>query len=151
MYKVYQVQPTDTLENIARKNNTTLEEIKKINNNLNNIMPGQYIVVPAVEQGIYETYIVKRGDSIYAIAQRYNIDLNDLLAINGLEKNDFIYPNQKIFVPKRNMNIYVTKPNDTLKQVISKLRITSDNLLAQNEKIMLLPDQVLIYSKEGNL
>ena len=150
MYKVYQVQAGDTIENIALKNNTAENEIRRLNNNLGNIRIGQYIVLPVVTQSLYDTYIVKQGDSMYAIARRYNIDLDDLLAINGIGRNDFIYPNQQILVPRRNMNIYVTKTNDTLQSVMNKLQVTSDDLIKQNEKIMLLPDQVIVYSEEGN-
>ena len=31
MYQIYQVQPYDTLDNIARNFNTTIDELKKIN------------------------------------------------------------------------------------------------------------------------
>ena len=151
MYKVYQVQMGDTLESIARRNNTTEDIIRELNNNFGNLVPGQSIIVPVTEQGLYDTYIVQQGDSMYAIAQRYGIELDDLLAINGIGFSDYIYPNQQILVPKKNTGIYVTKPNETLQMIATRLKVTPESLISTNENIILLPDQVIVYKKEENL
>lgn len=151
MYKIYQVQIGDTLESIARKNNTNVVTLQELNYNLNNLTPGTNIIVPSNGQELYESYVVKQGDSMYAIARRYGIDLKDLLAINGIDSNDYIYPNQTIIIPKTNKTIYVTRPNDTFQEVIKRLQIEPETLLKQNEKILLTPDQVLVYVKEGNM
>lgn len=151
MYKIYQVQIGDTLESIARKNNTNIVTLQELNSSLNNLTPGANIIVPSNGQELYESYVVKQGDSMYAIARKYGIDLNDLLAINGIDNNDYIYPNQTIIIPKTNKTIYVTRPNDTFQEVIKRLQIDPETLLKQNEKIVLTPDQVLVYVKEGNM
>lgn len=151
MYKIYQVQIGDTLESIARKNNTNIVTLQELNSSLNNLTPGTNIIVPSSGQELYESYVVKQGDSMYAIARKYGIDLNDLLAINGIDNNDYIYPNQTIIIPKTNKTIYVTRPNDTFQEVIKRLQIDPETLLKQNEKIVLTPDQVLVYVKEGNM
>lgn len=151
MYKIYQVQIGDTLESIARKNNTNIVTLQELNSSLNNLTPGTNIIVPSNGQELYESYVVKQGDSMYAIARKYGIDLNDLLAINGIDNNDYIYPNQTIIIPKTNKTIYVTRPNDTFQEVIKRLQIDPETLLKQNEKIVLTPDQVLVYVKEGNM
>lgn len=151
MYKIYQVQIGDTLESIARKNNTNIVTLQELNSSLNNLAPGTNIIVPSNGQELYESYVVKQGDSMYAIARKYGIDLNDLLAINGIDNNDYIYPNQTIIIPKTNKTIYVTRPNDTFQEVIKRLQIDPETLLKQNEKIVLTPDQVLVYVKEGNM
>ncbi len=151
MYKIYQVKIGDTLETIANKHNTDIATLRQINGNLNNLMPGQNIVVPQTENEMYETYIVQNGDSMYSIAKKYGINVNDLLELNGINQNDYIYPNQMILIPKQNRTVYITKPNDTIQSVITKLQITPEILLRQNEEILLLPDQALFYSKEGNM
>lgn len=49
------------------------------------------------EQNVaYETYKVKRGDSVYSIAKRYNISQRRLLALNNLRRRSKIYPGQKL-------------------------------------------------------
>ncbi|MEG0026388.1 MAG: LysM peptidoglycan-binding domain-containing protein [Bacilli bacterium] len=151
MYKVYQVKIGDSLDNIAKSHNITIDMLRQLNGNINNIMNGQNIVVPFVEKGIYEAYLVQKGDSIYSIAQRYNIDIDDLLAINGLNKNDYIYPNQQLMVPRQNVIIYVTKPNDSIQKIINKFQVTPTDLLEQNSQIVLIPQQVITYAKKEKL
>lgn len=41
-----------------------------------------------------ETYTVKRGDTVYAIAFRYKLDYNDLARWNGIGRDYLIYPGQ---------------------------------------------------------
>ena len=67
MYQIYQVQSYDTLENIARNFNTTIDELKKING-ITDFTPvmGAPLIVPKVNSG---NYIVQRGDSLYSIAK----------------------------------------------------------------------------------
>ena len=43
-------------------------------------------------------YIVKRGDSLWSIAKKFNVTVKQLLAWNKLRKNKYLYPNQKITV-----------------------------------------------------
>jgi membrane-bound lytic murein transglycosylase D len=43
-------------------------------------------------------HVVRRGDSLWRIAQRYGVGLTDLLAWNGLRRASRIYPGQKLFV-----------------------------------------------------
>ena len=151
MYKVYQIKQGDTLTSIARANNITEDEIKNLNNNLGPIIPGVYIVLPAFQQNLYSTYMVKPGDTMYSIAQKYSTGLDDLLAINGINKTDFIYPNQQVLVPQNDKKIYVTKTNDSLQDVLTKTGLSADMLIELNDEIMLLPDQVLVYLNEGNI
>lgn len=46
-----------------------------------------------------ETYTVKKGDSLWAIAKRYNVSVNDLYAANGLNKSSVIKIGQQIQIP----------------------------------------------------
>jgi LysM repeat protein len=45
------------------------------------------------------TYTVKQGDYLYKIANSFNISIDDILSVNSIEKNDIIYPGQKINIP----------------------------------------------------
>ena len=67
MYKIYQVEFGDTLDKIADKTNTTIEDIKNINgfNSDEDLVVGSLIIVPRMENMVFQTYIVKQGDSIY--------------------------------------------------------------------------------------
>ena len=52
MYQVYQIMPGDTLEKIANRYGTTLNNLISINgiDGQNSLTPGTYIVVPKLEK-----------------------------------------------------------------------------------------------------
>lgn len=148
MYSVYQVMPFDTLESIANKTNTTVDKLREINSDLN-VKNGSYIIVPRYNDEIFTTYIVKSGDSLYQLAKKYNITVDDLAGLNGLNKNDYIYPNQEIVVPTGKAKIYITKNGDTIDNITKKFGTSYDNIVNQNKKIYLLPDQLIIFEEEN--
>ena len=142
MYKVYQTQIGDTLEDIALMFNMTVDELKTLNG-IENIIIGMPLVVTN-DNNWYKDYIVKQGDTLYNIALTNDISLSDLVAINGLDKDSYIYPNQKIIIPKNNYNIYVTKKGDNLIDVLKIMDISFSSLAKQNPNIILMEDQMLI-------
>lgn len=152
MYKIYQVEYGDTLELIAEKTNTTVDNIKNINGFTENsdLIVGSLIVVPNKNDMLFETYIVKQGDSLYSIARTYNIPLDTLIMLNGLNKNDYIYPNQEIVIPKSGIKLYVTKEGDTLANIINYMGIDANKLNNQNKNILIVEDQLLIDKRMGN-
>lgn len=65
MYKVYEVSFGDTLDSIAKKFNTTVYELKNINN-ISNLKAGQLIVVPNYNDSEYfDVYEIVKGDTIF--------------------------------------------------------------------------------------
>ena len=152
MYKIYQVEYGDTIDIIADKTGTTADNIKKINdlNSDNELIVGNLIIVPKNKDMIFETYKIKQGDTIYSISRKYNIDSEVLLGINGLNKNDYIYPNQEIIVPIGDVKLYITKPGDTIEYIINNLNTSYDKLVKQNDKILVADNQLIISKKELN-
>ena len=107
MYTIYQIMVGDTLESIASKFNTDVNNLLKINNIDNNtLFPGNSIVVPRNNSYLME-YIVKEGDTIYSIARKNNVSKDTLLSLNGLNEYDYIYPNQQILIPMENVGTYL--------------------------------------------
>lgn len=149
MYKIYQVEYGDTIDIIANKTNTTSDNIKSINgfNSDGDLVVGSLIIVPKETDKVFENYIVKAGDSVYSIARMYNVDPDTLLVLNGLNKNDYIYPNQEIIVPLQGVSIYVTRQGDTIDGVITNLGIDANSLNKQNKRIFLVEDQLIINKK----
>ena len=43
-------------------------------------------------------YIVKKGDTLYSIANRYGVSVKDIMNLNGL-KNSSLFINQKLLIP----------------------------------------------------
>lgn len=152
MYRIYQINNESSLKEIADMFNTTEDNLKQINGIMDNYMvsKGNFIIVPIVEKSSnenFDIYRVKQGDSIYSIAQSYNVDYMDLLELNGLDKDQYIYTNQEIMVPKTGVDFIIVKENETLNNVLNSLNTTADELIRQNKTIYLMPDQLIVYKK----
>lgn len=146
MYSIYEVLNNENLNDIAQKLNVDIEELVNLNGQLD-IKPGQLIIVPK-NDSVYQMYIVQKGDSLYSIAQKYNIDTNTLEVLNGLDSDDYIYPNQKLLIPKENIGIYIVNNNETIADLIDSIPVGFDNLNRLNKKIYLEPNQIIIYDKK---
>lgn len=102
----------------------------------------------------YTTYIVKPGDSLFEIAKLFNSNVNMIKEANNLLSNT-IYPNQILFIPKRNSNhknIYQTVEGDTLSTVFKKLNLDTKCLkcYAPIMDVLLVPNQVIeIVEQKG--
>lgn len=147
MYEIYMVKEGDTLEKLAKEYETTVDNLKQINGIFNDfgLSSGTQIVVPVSKKQPYQYYTVKKGDNMYDIAKANDIDYLLLLQLNGLDEGDYIYPNQTIMLPKKGINIYMTKNDDTLEFVLKKMGITVEELLKENENVYLRPEQILVF------
>ena len=148
MYKIYQIEYGDTIEKIASKVGSTVEELNYINGlNGKEIFAGDLIIVPNKTNGndMFVKYQIKNGDTLYMIAKNYGINADTLSILNGLNKDDYIYPNQEIIVPRENVMIYVTKEGDTMDTVLNNFDTNLEELKKQNNNIYLKEDQLLVY------
>ena len=144
MYKIYKVSIGDTLASIANKFNTTIDNLQNINGK-DYISMGELIIVPNNNSNDYfDSYTIEKGDSLYSISKKYKISLIDLLNINGLDKDNYIYPGQEILVPKKDINMIITKERETLNSASERLGMDDKELLLQNDNIYLMPEQLLI-------
>lgn len=143
MYDVYQVQVGDTIESIANRYGTTSEVIRGLNPS-SSFGVGTTIVVPRVNE-YFDMYNIQKGDSLYEIARRYNTDYNLLALLNGLNVNDYIYPNTTIMVPKKDVKYYIVKDGDTLNSANSLLGSNMNKLLNTNNNIYLREGQLIVY------
>ncbi len=147
MYQIYQVGPNEDINVIARKIGIPADELRRINGigDTSNIISGSYIIIPSMNNmndnymEEYNKYTVKTGDTMYGIAKDSNIDVDTLLSLNGLNKNDYIYPNQEIVIPSS--KTYVTQENDTIKDIVNKLNINTDKI----KDLYVVKDQVIMY------
>ena len=106
------------------------------------------LLIPKNKQNYYEIYTINKGDSLYSIARKYNINPELLASLNGISMEDYIYPNEQILIPMEGVEIYVTRDNDTLNNILNTIGITANELVKQNDKLFLLPDQLVVYKKE---
>ncbi len=94
----YEVQQGDTIWDIADKFETDPDTLAVINEmgNWNRIYPGDTIKVVTVRGLIHE---VKPGDNMKDLAEEHNVDIEDLLAANGLKPSQSLKVGQKLIVP----------------------------------------------------
>jgi LysM repeat protein len=119
---IYVLQRGDNLTHIARDHGTTVQAILEANgiSNPNRIYAGQPLVIPGsapaapvivaevpaeavvpetAADGESMTYTVKRGDSAIGIARELGVDVDELLAANGVSNRNRIYAGQVLTVP----------------------------------------------------
>ena len=86
----YTVEKGDSLYQIAKKFGTTTDAIINLNNLKNNILTiGQKLKIPESNQNNNKiTYTVKKGDSLYQIAKKYNTTVDSIIKKNNLKNNN---------------------------------------------------------------
>jgi len=105
------------------------------------------LIVPKNNQNYFNYYTVEKGDSLYAISRRYNINPELLAGLNGLSMEDYIYPNQEILIPKSGFSYYITKEGDTIDLVAGLFKTSAENVLKNNGIIYLDEGQILVQPK----
>ena len=130
----YIVKSGDTLYSISKKFNINVDTLKKINNLTSNTLSiGQILLINPNEYNIENTenyYTVQAGDTLYKIANKYGITVNELKKLNNLN-NDVLGINQILKVPFVN-NKYIVKKGDTLWSIANKNNISIDKLKELN-------------------
>ena len=134
---VYTVQKGDSLYQIAIKYNTTVDELKKTNNlSSNTLSIGQKLTLPTKiteETTKYDTYIVQKGDSLYQIANKYNITVDELKRLNNLTSNLLSIGKQlKVPSQEEQYTLYTVKSGDSLYQIAKKYNTTINDIKSLN-------------------
>ena len=142
--QTYIVQKGDSLYSISNTYNTTVNELKKINNLSSNLLSiGQVLKLPQEQIISDNTYIVKKGDSLYSISNKYNTTVNELKNINNLSSN-LLSVGQVLKLPTQKSNIYIVKKGDSLYSIASKYNTTVNEL----KKINNLSSNLLSIGQE---
>lgn len=166
----YVVKKGDTLWSIARKNNISVDELKKLNNlTSNSLSLNQVLKLPTSNNDLSTTYTVKSGDTLYKIANQFGLSLNELKSINNLSTNNLSI-GQVLKVKKDNGNdnatndkssTYTVKSGDTLYSISRKLNVSVDeikkannlanNLLTVGQILQIPTDTTKVYTvKSGD-
>ncbi|UKI27050.1 MAG: LysM peptidoglycan-binding domain-containing protein [Bacilli bacterium] len=158
---VYIVQKGDTLYSVAMANNTTVDELKKANNLTSNILStGQLLKIPSALLP-ESTYTVKKGDSLYSIANKYNTTVEELKRINNLTSNTLSI-GQVLKLPsdkpnkieqEKNTITYTVQKGDSLYSIARKYSTTIDKIKDLNNLTtnLLSIGQVLLIPTNTNL
>lgn len=99
-YQTYIVKSGDTLSGIGSKFGVSYQKIAADNNisNPNLIHPGQVLKIytDQPQQPVYETYIVKSGDTLSEIAQQFGTSVNKIASDNGIKNVNLITIGQRL-------------------------------------------------------
>lgn len=145
---VYVVKKGDSLWLIAKNYNTSVDEIKRLNNlSSNTLSIGQKLKIPNAITSNEITYTVKKGDSLWLIANRYDTTVNTIKDKNGLTSNNLSI-GQILKIPSTtNYITYTVKKGDSLWLIaknyntsvndIKKLNSLSSNNLSIGQKLII--------------
>lgn len=95
----------------------------------------------------FEVYKIKKGDNIYGIARKYNINPELLVLINGLNISDYIYEDQDVLIPKPGYSYYLTKSGDKLNDVLTLFNVDFNEFYKYNENVLLDGEQILVNKR----
>ncbi len=143
-YIRYTIQRGDTLTSIARRYNTTVDELARLNNiqNPNRIYAGETLLIPTKNNSVSSgsddknntIYIVRKGDTLYGIAKRFNTTVSNIVNNNNIVNPNLIYPGQRLIIAKSTANIstkyitYTVKRGDSLWKIANKFNTTVNEL-----------------------
>lgn len=132
----YTVVSGDTLWSLARKFNTTVDEIKKLNGlTSNSLSIGQVLKISSQEpeeEAEDNIYVVKSGDTLYDIARRFNTTVAAIKEKNNL-KSDTLSIGQRLIIPTAQSDVtYIVKSGDTLYKIANNYNTTVQTLMDYN-------------------
>jgi membrane-bound lytic murein transglycosylase D len=155
----YTVRTGDTLSGIARMFGTSIAELAAINQlrNRNQLRVGQLLILPSegrvpdvVVNGapvvqIPTSYVVRRGDTVAAIANRFGLNVSVLIAQNGLDNEATIYVGQLL-----NLTLPEVYPTPTVDSITSPLDEGPQDLYSvnQSQSITVLSDETVGHYAE---
>ena len=131
---IYTVKKGDSLWLIANKYGTTVDELKSVNNLKSNTLSiGQTLIIPEKKESTSEiSYVVKRGDSLWLIANKYDTTVEKIKSANNLKSNTLSI-GQTLIIPSTSEFItYTVKKGDSLWLIANKYNTTVDNIKKLN-------------------
>jgi peptidoglycan DL-endopeptidase LytE len=147
----YYVISGDTLRKIATKCDTTVYALRRANPEIGSgdlIYPGQSLLLPGAllyGNNGFNTYIIARGDTLKALAARFNTSVDYLVSLNpDISNINVIYEGQRLIVPAAGGNptppptssrLYSIQRGDTLKKIATWTNTTIDAILQVNPQI----------------
>lgn len=136
--QTYTVKSGDNLYSIANRFNTSVTTIMNLNNLSNtNLSIGQQLKVPSSQGSdtVPQTYIVKNGDNLYSIANRFNTTTSAIMSLNNL-KNTNLSIGQQLKIPSSSSvattQTYTVKSGDSLYSIARKFNTTVDSIKNKN-------------------
>jgi membrane-bound lytic murein transglycosylase D len=158
----YKVRTGDSVANVARRNGTTIAALREINGlRSDKLSPGVELMVPASGTAMpvkviraaalldgrstrTTVHIVRRGETLWGIAQRHGVGVATLAAWNKLSTGATLAPGRKLVVRSGTIvaNVetgtglkrltYTVRRGDTLSQISRQFRVSVTQLMSWN-------------------
>lgn len=94
-----------------------------------------------------EIYVVRRGDSLYAIARRYSVPLDDIVFANQLQNPSVLSVGQALVIPTDEI-IHTVRRGETMYSIARSYGVSLPVLIAANPSVpdpnRILPGQTLV-------
>ncbi|MCF8030907.1 MAG: LysM peptidoglycan-binding domain-containing protein [Desulfohalobiaceae bacterium] len=152
-YARYRIRHGDSWWRLSRRFDVPISILKDLNNTTSNLLhPGESIIVPTgrakasssgSEGKESATYVVKRGDTLSEIAQRFGLSVSKLRRINGMHRGEhLIRPGQRLAIPRtghsqkrmlaRRRSNYTVQKGDSLWEISRKFGVSIATLRDAN-------------------
>lgn len=90
---VYKVKQNETLNDISKKFNATIETLK-IENGISDVEFGDVIIIPEKNLALH---VVKPAETLVNIAKQYSTTINHIMKINNLTSHN-LFIGQKLII-----------------------------------------------------
>lgn len=158
--EIYVVQRGDSLSLLANQCNCSIQELRELNSITNDqIQIGQRLFLPATSSvraankfsgpqlKAGETlYIVRRGDTLSAIAHRYGMRLHELASLNGITRADNIRGGQRLKVIQNRQARDLQTPVRTVAPTTPKPAVDETSAKDSDDDLLDLFDEEDLYS-----
>lgn len=95
----YVVKVGDSLYSVANSYGISVDELKRANGIMGDIITvGQILTIPQAQNSTSNLYVVKRGDSLWSISQKFGVSVNSIRMINNLS-SDVLSIGQTLIIP----------------------------------------------------
>ena len=147
--KHYRVSRGDSLYEIGKRENVSVNDLRRWNNlgNSSKLRIGQVLVVgqskgsKAVPTGTKTAHVVTRGETAGIIAQKHGVKLDDLLDWNGLSRKSILrvgdsltlYDGSGTQVAQAGKTIHTVRSGESASTIAAKYDVKVNDLLSWNK------------------
>lgn len=148
--KYHKVKSGESLEKIAKNYGVSVQELIKANKNINpnELKVGENLCIPqktSAKTQDYAIYKVKKGDTLYSIAEKFGVDVQELKSFNNLNSEKII-EGQELKIPAKGTakkqkketqeyGTYVVQTGAKLEHVAKKLGVSQRELEELNSEL----------------
>lgn len=160
----YEIKKGETLFDVAMRNGIPMQTISRVNmiSNIHKLSEKQILLVPkdeepeTIEKTLEETrtrkerilesrkikgkvetteHVVTLGDSLWSIANAYNLEVDTLLGSNKIPDSGIIQPGTTIRIPNKDGIFYLVKKGESITSITKEYKIEIENVKIANSSV----------------